>query len=209
MKIVSVNVGRPRAFVLKGREYTSSIWKEPVEGRVAVRGVNVDGDDQADRKVHGGDDKAVYAYASEDYTWWSDELGRTLGPGTFGENLTTSGIDLRECLVGERWRVGTVGLEVSQPRMPCFKLGFKMDDPMFPNRFSRAERWGTYLRIIEDGDLGAGDEIEILSRPDHHVTVGLIGAVYYREKERAAELLAAPGLPPGWQRWAREEASGS
>src|SRR5207245_1253889 len=92
LNIVSVNVGRPRSFVLKGREYTSSIWKEPVKGRVPVRGTNVDGDEQADLKVHGGHDKAVYAYASEDYEWWSSELGRTIGPGMFGENLTTSGI---------------------------------------------------------------------------------------------------------------------
>lgn len=204
MNIVSVNVGRPRSFTLKGRTYTSAIWKEPVPGRVDVCGVNVDGDDQADRDVHGGVDKAVYAYAAEDYEWWSSELGTVVAPGTFGDNLTTSGVDLRNTVVGERWSVGTTVLEVAQPRLPCFKLGVRMEDPSFPRHFARAERWGAYLRIVSAGSLAAGDAIERLSRPDHGVTVGLIGAVYYRERQRAAELLAAPELPVGWQEWARE-----
>jgi MOSC domain-containing protein YiiM len=207
MRVVSVNVGRPREFLLKGRTYTSSIWKEPVAGRLAVRGVNIDGDEQADLKVHGGHDKAIYAYAAEDYEWWSGQVGRDLGPGTFGENLTTSGTNLRDARVGERWRVGTTVVEVAQPRLPCFKLGVRMEDPTFPKRFAGAERWGTYLRIVEEGEVGAGDEIDVLSRPDHDVTVALIGAVYYRDRARAAELLSAPELPAGWRTWVQEKAS--
>lgn len=203
-RLVSVNVGTPRTFELKGKTHTSSIWKYPVAGRVGVRGVNVDGDDQADRKVHGGPDKAVYSYADEDYRWWSEQLGTDLGPGTFGDNLTTSGIDLNRSLVGERWRVGTTLLEVAQPRLPCFKLGVRMEDPGFPRKFSDAHRWGAYLRIVEDGEVEAGDEIEIVERPDHSVTVDLIASVYYGEHRRAGELLAAPQLPQGWRDWAQE-----
>jgi MOSC domain-containing protein YiiM len=202
--VVSVNVGRPRSFVLKGRSHNSSIWKEPITGRVRVRGVNVDGDEQADLKVHGGRDKAVYAYANEDYLWWSEQLGAEIGPGTFGDNITTQGIDVNGAVVGERWRIGTTTLEVAQPRLPCFKLGFRMDDPNFPHRFSQAARWGTYLRIVQEGEVGAGDEIEITERPDHGVTIDLIGKAYYLDKTLAAEILTAPQLPLGWRDWARK-----
>ncbi len=209
IQIVSVNVGRPRGFALKGRTYTSAIWKEPVRGRVRIRGVNVDGDDQADRSVHGGADKAIYAYADEDYTWWSQQLGRELDRGTFGENLTTRGIDLQSCLVGERWSIGTATLEVAQPRLPCFKLGVRMDDPSFPRRFARAARWGAYLRIVGEGEIGAGDQVTVLERPDHDVSVALIGAVYYGDASRPEALLDAPQIPDGWRRWATEKRSGT
>jgi MOSC domain-containing protein YiiM len=158
--VVSVNVGRPRPVQTGRRTVSTAIWKTPVEGRVAVRGVNVDGDDQADRSVHGGPDKAVYAYASEEIRRWRDELGRDLGAAPFGENLTTAGIDVSGALVGERWRIGTTLLEVVQPRLPCFKLGLRMGDPAFVRRFAQASRPGAYLRIVEEGELGAG------ARPD-------------------------------------------
>ncbi len=116
--IVSVNVGSVRQFDYHGRPAESAIWKSPVEGRVAVRGVNLEGDDQADRSVHGGPDKAVYAYAIEDTRWWERQLGRQLGHSPFGENLTTDGLDLTNALVGERWEVGSVVNEVSEPRIP-------------------------------------------------------------------------------------------
>lgn len=204
-RLVSVNVGRPRSFVLKGKTHTSSIWKEPVDGPIPVRGVNIAGDEQADLKVHGGIDKAIYAYASEDYAWWTGELGTDVGPGTFGDNLTTAGIDVNQAVVGERWRVGSTVLEVSQPRLPCFKLGYRMGDPRFPRRFSDAGRWGAYLRIIEEGDLAAGDPIEVLERPDHGVTIDRVARAYYRNKADAAALLAAPQLPAGWKDWALKE----
>ena len=204
-RLISVNVGTPRSFVLKGKTHTSSIWKFPVEGRVRVEGVNVQGDEQADHKVHGGADKAIYAYASEDYAWWSEELGTNVEAGTFGENLTTAGIDVNRSVIGERWRVGSAMLEVSQPRLPCFKLGFRMGDARFPRRFSDAGRWGTYLRIIQEGDVAAGDPIEVLERPDHDVTIDRVAQAYFRNKADASALLAAPQLPRGWKDWALKE----
>ncbi len=135
----------------------TAIWKYPVEGRVKVRGVNLEGDRQADLTVHGGENKAVYAYAIEETRLWEEELGRELGAGAFGENLTTEGVDVSGAVLGERWRVGTTLLEVVQPRLPCFKLGLKMEDPTFLKTFAQASRPGAYLKIIEEGDLGAGD----------------------------------------------------
>jgi len=179
MRLVSVNVGRPRIVEWYGRKVETGIWKEPIGGRVAVRGVTVDGDGQADLRVHGGRDKAVYSYAVEDYAWWSEHLGRELGPGTFGENLTTEGIDLSASPIGTHWRVGTARLEITQPRFPCFKLGIRMGDAGFVKEFERAARFGAYLRILEEGDVGAGDEIvvEALGEPDAPTIrdVGLLG----------------------------------
>ena len=172
-RVRSVNVGRVRRVEHRGKQATTGIWKDPVPGRVAVRGVNLEGDDQADRRVHGGADKAVYAYASEDYAWWAEQLGREMPPGTFGENLTVTGIDLRAAVVGERWLVGTAVLEVSRPRTPCWKLGLRMGDDDFPARFQAAERPGTYLGIVRKGDVGAGDDIVRFHRPDHGITIGV------------------------------------
>lgn len=173
-RLLSVNVGRPRPIPYRGKQVMTGIFKEPVAGRVAARGTSLEGDEQANPKVHGGIDKAVYAYAREDYEWWEGELSRALDPGTFGENLTTLGLDLNEALVGERWRVGTTLLEVSEPRFPCFKLGHRMGTQRFVKRFARARRTGTYLRIVEEGELGAGDRIEVVSRPTHSVTIGQV-----------------------------------
>jgi MOSC domain-containing protein YiiM len=150
----SVNVGRAQT-VPGGRRYVrSAIWKTPVEGRVAVRGVNLDGDEQADRRVHGGPDKAVYAYGTDDLRRWESELGRELGPGAFGENLTIEALDVSGARPGDRWAIGSTLLEVVQPRVPCFKLAFRMGDPRFLKRFAQAGRPGAYLRIVQEGDLG-------------------------------------------------------
>jgi MOSC domain-containing protein YiiM len=199
--VVSVNVGRPRAVELEGRTITTAIWKEPVAGRVQVLGVNVAGDDQADRSVHGGPDKAVYAYAREDINWWEGELGRRLEHGTFGENLTVRGLDVTNSLVGDRWRIGTTLLEVSQPRLPCFKLGLRMGDPLFVKRFAAALRPGAYLRIVEKGEVAAGDTVEVVHRPAHTITVELVARAYLRDHELAPRLLEAPELPDGWRDW--------
>jgi MOSC domain-containing protein YiiM len=207
-KIVSVNVGMPRTGEYNGKEVKTTIWKHPVPGRVAVRGVNLEGDDQADRSVHGGVDRAVYAYAREDYEWWSAELGsEALELGTFGENLTVSSIDLNAAEVGERWRVGSALLEVSEPRFPCFKLGVRMGDPKFLKRFAAARRPGTYLRIIEEGELGAGDRIEIVDRPSHGVTIRLFTEAYLGDRSRLGELLRADALSRAWGRWIEEQAA--
>jgi MOSC domain-containing protein YiiM len=201
-RLLSVNVGTPREIEWLGRRETTSIWKAPIEGRVAVRGVNVAGDDQADREVHGGPDKAVYAYAREDSDWWERELGRSLEHGNFGENLTVSGIDVTAAVVGERWEVGSTILEVAQPRIPCWKLGARMADPSFPVHFAAAGRPGAYLRIIEEGEIGAGDEIRVGDKPGHGLTVGDVARIYHQERNRCAQLLRAPELAEGWQEWA-------
>jgi MOSC domain-containing protein YiiM len=196
-------VGRPREFDHQGRLAASAIWKTPVEGPVAARGVNLEGDDQADRDVHGGPDKAIYAYALEDIVWWEEELGRTLEPAAFGQNLTTSGIDVTRAVVGERWEIGTALLEVSEPRGPCWKLGAKMGDPAFPKRFTKAGRPGTYLRIAREGILTAGEEIRIVSRPEHGMSVGDVFRIYSKERGRASRLLSIPELSEDWKSWAR------
>jgi MOSC domain-containing protein YiiM len=165
-RVASVNVGRPREIAVGDTVVRTSIWKEPVVGRIAVRGVNLDGDDQSDRRVHGGDRKAVYAYAREDLVWWGERLGRPLDPGTFGENLTTEGLDVSGARVGERWRVGTALLEVTQPRLPCYKLELRMDRAGFIDEFIDGGRPGAYLRIVEVGEVGAGDDVRVVSRPD-------------------------------------------
>jgi MOSC domain-containing protein YiiM len=206
--VEAVNVGTPRQIErAHGEITTTAIWKEPVSGRVAVRGVNVVGDDQADRSVHGGADQAVYAYAAEDTEWWEAELGRELGPGTFGENITLRGVDITGALIGERWRIGTAVLEVTAPRIPCWKLARKMEDPLFIKRFSKAGRPGAYLRIIEEGEIAAGDEVEIVERPtDHHITIALMNQITLYERHRAGELVVAP-VAERWRDWAREAAA--
>src|SRR6516164_8837401 len=137
-KVLSVNVGAVREFEYRGRPARSAIWKSPAAGRIAARGANLAGDDQADRQAHGGPDKAVYAYAVEDARCWEQEIGRALAAGEFGENLTTLGIDVNQAHVGERWHIGTTVLEVSEPRIPCWRLGVRMNDKVFPRRFTKA-----------------------------------------------------------------------
>ena len=201
-RVLSVNVGRVREFEYSGRLAKSAIWKSPVDGRVAVRGVNLDGDDQADRRAHGGPDKAVYAYAMEDLRWWEEQLGRSLEFGAFGENLTTEGIDVTGARVGEHWEVGTALLEVSEPRVPCWRFAARMDDKYFPRRFTQALRPGAYLRIIIEGELAAGDEVRVTDKPDHDLTIRDIFRIYSRDRDEAQRLLAIPQVSESWQTWA-------
>ena len=203
-KVLSVNVGTAREFDYGGRPARSAIWKSPVAGRIAARGVNLAGDDQADRKAHGGPDKAVYAYAVEDARWWEREIGRALAYGEFGENLTTEGIEVNDALIGERWEIGTTVVEVSEPRVPCWRLGVRMNDHLFPRRFTAALRPGPYLRIVVEGDVGAGDEIRIVERPDHDLTIRDVFRIYTRDRHEAGRLLAVPGMSESWRRWARD-----
>lgn len=201
-KVLSINVGAVREFEYKGRPAKSAIWKAPVVGRIAARGVNLEGDDQADREVHGGPDKALYAYAVDDLRWWEEELARSLPFGQFGENLTTEGIAVNDALVGERWEIGSTVLEVSEPRVPCWRLGVRMDDPMFPRRFTEALRPGTYLRIIVEGYISAGDEIRVIHKPPHGLTIRDFFRIYARDREELARLVATPGVSEGWREWA-------
>jgi MOSC domain-containing protein YiiM len=200
-----VNLGRARTLERRGRPVRTGIWKHPTDGRVLADGNGIAGDFVGDRPGHGPPDKAVYAYAREDYDWWEAELGRALGPGTFGENLTLEGLDASGAAVGERWRAGTALLEVTGPRLPCWKLGVKMGDPKFVKRFGAELRLGAYLRVLEEGELAAGDAAEVVERPEHGVTVGLVGRAMLGERVLASQLLTAPALG-GWVRdWAERQ----
>jgi MOSC domain-containing protein YiiM len=204
--VLSVNVADMREIERQGKLVRTGIWKHPVSGPVAVRGVNVEGDDQGDRSVHGGPDKAVYAYAREDINWWEGELGRELPDGVFGENLTLTGIDTAAALVGERWRIGSVLLEVSEPRFPCWKLGVRFGDPRMLKRFAAARRTGTYLRIAEEGSLEAGDAVEVVSRPGHDLSIAAFAHAFLEDRSQLPRLLI-PEVSEVWRDWVREAAA--
>jgi MOSC domain-containing protein YiiM len=203
-KVLSVNVGTAREFEYGGRLAKSAIWKSPVVGRITARGVNLAGDDQADRKAHGGPDKAVYAYAVEDLRWWEQQIGRSLAYAELGENLTTEGIEVNNAPIGEHWEIGTSVVEVSEPRIPCWRLGVRMNDHLFPRTFTMAFRPGTYLRIVVEGDMGAGDKIRVVERPDHDLTIRDVFRIYTRDRDEAERLLAVPRMSESWRRWAND-----
>jgi MOSC domain-containing protein YiiM len=201
----SVNVSRVQTVEHHGRAVETGIFKTPVTGPVAVEGVNLAGDVQADLSVHGGKDKAVYAYALEDYAWWADKLAHPMEPGSFGENLTTAGLDVSKALIGEHWRIGTVLLEVSQPRSPCFKLGIAMNDGRFPIAFKQADRPGAYLRIIEPGVLSTGDPIKVTDQPATSLSVAEVARISNRDREEAHRLLEVAALPEPFKEWAAHQ----
>jgi MOSC domain-containing protein YiiM len=201
-RVLSVNVGGVREFEYGGRPAKSAIWKSPVVGRITARGVNLAGDDQADRKAHGGPDKAIYTYAVEDARWWEEEIGRSLDYGDFGENLTSEGIEVNDALIGERWEIGSTILEVSEPRIPCWRLGVRMNDKKFPRRFAEALRPGAYLRIVVEGDVGARDEVRVVERPAHDLTIRDVFRIYTRDRHEADRLLTVPQLSESWRSWA-------
>jgi len=203
-RVLSVNVGGAREFEYHGRPARSAIWKTPVAGRIAARGVNLTGDDQADREAHGGFDKAVYAYSIEDARWFEKETGRTLPYGAFGENLTTEGIDVNDAAIGERWAIGSAVFEVSEPRIPCWRLQVRMNDDQFVHRFTQALRPGSYLRIIVEGDVGAGDEIRVVEKAQTELTVRDVFRIYVRDRHEAKRLLAVPKLSDAWKSWAAD-----
>jgi MOSC domain-containing protein YiiM len=207
-RLLSVNVGRPQQVsVRKGRPVMSAIGKAPVSGRVRVHGVNLDGDDQADRRVHGGPDKAVYAYAREDELWWAARLNREIPPGMFGENLTVEGLDVSGAVIGERWKIGDVELEVCQPRFPCFKLGLRFGEPQMVKLFAQAGRPGAYLRILAEGEIGAGDEVDITDRPSHQITVAQVANAVMLDESGLEAAAAAPALPESLASWMLERAA--
>jgi MOSC domain-containing protein YiiM len=174
------------------RPNRSGIDKRPVEGRVAVHRLGLDGDVQVNRKHHGGEGQAVYAYAQEDADFWMAELGRDLPPGRFGENLRTTGLDLTAALLGEQWRIGTALFEVTSPRIPCANFARFWDVPDLVKRFSAHGATGAYLRVLETGDVGAGDAIEVVFRPDHGIGTGGTFRMITTQKSRLPEL--APAL---------------
>lgn len=192
-RVEAVCVVGPDLFPLPGkRPNRSGIDKRPVSGRIAVHPLGLDGDVQVNRKHHGGEGQAVYCYAQEDADWWSAELGRDLPAGRFGENLRTSGLDLTNALLGERWRIGTALFEVTDGRIPCATFAAYWGIPDLVKRFSARGATGAYLRVLETGELGAGDPIEVVFRPDHGVTTQLAFRAMTTEKRRLPEL--APAL---------------
>jgi MOSC domain-containing protein YiiM len=200
--VVSVNVGQPREATWGGQSFTTAIVKEPVAGSLRIEGVNLAGDDQADRTVHGGPSKAVYAYSIEDYAWWSAQLDRELPPGTFGENLTLAGIDASALPIGERWRVGTAVLEVSEPRIPCFKLAWRMQSPTFPKRFGQAMRFGTYFRIVEEGEVEAGSSMALQSAaPQPTLPSRDVARIYMFDHDERHKLADIAALALHWRSW--------
>ena len=179
---------------------TSGIDKRPVPGRVAVHRLGLDGDVQVNRKYHGGEGQALYAYAQEDADWWAAELDETVPPGRFGENLRTSGVDLTGAVLGERWRIGEVLVEVTAPRTPCAKLRAHWGVPRLIKRFTEHGASGAYLRVLEMGEIGAGDRIEVVERPAHGVTIGRAFRAFTTERHRLADLAPARDVLPGRNR---------
>jgi MOSC domain-containing protein YiiM len=206
MELISVNVGLPRDVVWKGRTVTTGIFKEPVAGAVTLRKLNLDGDRQADLSVHGGPEKAVYGYPSEHYTYWRDKVGRNDSGwgswGMFGENLTTAGILEEETNIGDQFRIGSTLLMVTQPRMPCYKLGIKFGREDMLKLFLRSLKSGFYFSVLKEGEVAAGDEIELVARDPNNITVTDITKLYSTErdndelKRRAVEVEA---LPASWR----------
>ncbi len=193
--IESVNVGAA-VDVPWGQLKRSGIDKRPAEGPVRIHRLGVAGDEVADQVNHGGEVQAVYAYAREDLDAWADELGRTLSPGQFGENLTTSGIDLNGIHAGDRWRIGGALLEVSGVRIPCSVFQGFLDEPQWVRRFALGRLPGAYFRVIEEGDITAGDEIEIVEQRDHEITIDFLFRAMTTERQLIPALHAEPRLAP-------------
>jgi MOSC domain-containing protein YiiM len=201
--LVSVNVGLPRDVEWEGKRIRTSIWKDPVEGRVRVGKLNLEGDQQSDLRVHGGVDKAIYAYPSEHYAYWRRELPEMeLLWGAFGENLTTQGLREADVHIGDRLRIGSAELLVTQPRMPCFKLGIRFGRADIVKRFLASARTGFYLAVLAEGEIAAGDPIDWQSEREHGVTVSDIVALYTgasANQELLRRAIAVPALPQGWR----------
>jgi MOSC domain-containing protein YiiM len=215
MKIVSVNVGMPREVSWHGRMVTTGIFKEPVGGRVALRKLNLDGDRQADLTVHGGVDKAVYCYSLAHYEYWKKELpGRELPMGVFGENFTIEDdtAESREdsIHVGDRFSVGTAEVAVTQPRLPCYKLGVRFGSDDMVKRFLTSGRTGFYWAVVREGEVGAGDEMKLMAREANAVSVSEITSLYVAKRYGEAEIravqraLQVKELPESWKEYLRE-----
>jgi MOSC domain-containing protein YiiM len=206
--LVSINVGLPREVEWRGKVVRTSIFKAPVSGRVRVTPLNLHGDQQADLSVHGGVDKAVYAYPSEHYAFWRNELpGTDLPWGAFGENVTTEGLLEDKVHIGDRFRAGSAEFVVTQPRMPCFKLGIRFNRPDMVKRFLRSGRTGFYLAVVREGDIGAGDSLNLVAEDSSRISVADVVGLYAADAanqdllRRASEL---PSLPESWREYFRE-----
>ena len=206
MKLLSINVGLPREVLWRGDTVTTGIFKDPIAGRVFLRTLNLDGDRQADLSVHGGQHKAVYCYPSEHYPWWKTQLpGVALPPGSFGENFTTEGLDEKSVHLGDRFRIGAAEVIVTQPRIPCYKLGIKFQSDAMVKRFLDAGRSGFYVAVTKQGEVGAGDAIERIAADPNAVPISEINRLYTAEAYTAADAKAVrsalnvASLPDGWK----------
>jgi len=208
MKLVAISVGRPRDVQWRGRKAQTSIFKTPVSGRVHVTRDNVEGDQQSDLSVHGGPEKAVYAYPAEHYSFWRRELPDADLPwGAFGENFTTEGLLEDEVWIGDRYRVGTVELVVTQPRMPCYKLAIRFGQPDVVKRFLQSRRSGFYLAVEREGEVCAGDAIERLARDERRLSIADVVALYATDSANQPLLESAsahPSLPAAWREYFRK-----
>jgi len=205
MKILSVNIGLPRQIVSGGKSVTTGIFKTPVHHRVKVGKLNLEGDAQADLSVHGGPNKAVYAYPSEHYDYWRSEFpGMDLPWGMFGENLTLEGLLEDGACIGDRFRMGTAVLMVAQPRLPCYKLGIKFGRDDMPERFLASGRTGFYFAVVDEGELCEGDVMERIERDANPVSVENIVRLYLDDKDQDVRLieraLQVEALPSGWRK---------
>jgi len=205
VKIISLNVGRPRLVLRNGEPVSTSIFKEPIAGRVMMRTLNLDGDRQADLSVHGGPSKAVYVYPAEHYDFWKREFPEMELPwGMFGENFTTTGLLETETNIGDKFRLGAAEVMVTEPRMPCYKLGIRFGRTDIIKRFLQSERTGFYLAVLKEGEVGIGDEFEPLARDVHDVRVSDVTRLYTHEKRNAALLRRAievEALPETWREY--------
>ena len=214
MKLVSLNCGMPREVVWHNQTATTSIFKSPVQGRVALRTLNLGGDRQSDLTVHGGPYKAVYCYPIQHYAYWRAELpGHPLPMGAFGENFTIEdGADEETAYIGDRYSIGSAEVVISQPRLPCYKLGIRFGSDDMVRRFLLSGRTGFYLSVAREGEVGAGDEFQLLNRDPHGISVSIITRLYiahnYTDDDRrlidAARSLDA--LPDSWKQWLYERA---
>jgi MOSC domain-containing protein YiiM len=205
MDIISLNVGLPRLVLRNDEPVSTGIFKEPVDGRIKLKTLNFDGDRQADLSVHGGPYKAVYLYPSEHYEFWKQELpDMNLPWGMFGENLTSEGVLETETHVGDRFRAGTAELMVTQPRMPCYKLGIRFGRADIVKRFLLSERTGFYFSVLKEGEVGAGDELELLERNASGVRVVDITRLYSSERDNVdlmRRAIATEALPDSWREY--------
>ena len=202
-KLISVNVGLPRVVISNGEPVSTAIFKEPVLARVMLRTLNLDGDRQADMSVHGGPSKAVYAYPSEHYEFWKQEFPEMNLPwGMFGENFTTTGLFESEVNIGDKFQIGSAIVMTTQPRLPCYKLGIKFGRTDIIKKLLASERTGIYFAVLQEGELGAGDSIELIERNKANLTVNDITKLYASEKhnsELLARAIAAEALPDSWK----------
>jgi MOSC domain-containing protein YiiM len=201
--VISVNAGLAKDAGWAGHLGRTAIDKRPVAGAVAVGTLGLAGDDQADKPAHGGSEQAVYVYAREDLDWWVERLGRELANGEFGENITTTGLDVSGALIGETWRLGSATVQVTSPRIPCATFAGWMDEQGWVKKFAAAGRPGAYLRVLAEGEVSAGDQVEVLSRPPERVTITEAMAAYYGDVALMERLMRVEGRHPRWDEAAR------